>query len=122
MSETVDFLNLLLVISIECNLKQFHKMGRYCNDYYEKFPEAIKLKCGYDLDYIIKYVSCKKREMQLQVSNICHVNNIFRTRCLSPMYCVNLAKTALDQRLSISTVTSFLRNILDDAIVVVRVG
>ena len=27
-------------------------MGRYCNDYYEKFPEAIKLKCGYDLDYI----------------------------------------------------------------------
>ena len=35
-------------------------MGRYCNDYYEKFPEAIKLKCGYELDYIIKYVSCKK--------------------------------------------------------------
>ena len=31
-------------------------MGRYCNDYFEKFPEAIKLKCGYDLDYIIKYV------------------------------------------------------------------
>ena len=29
-------------------------MGRYCNDYYDKFPEAIKLKCGYDLDYIIK--------------------------------------------------------------------
>ena len=28
-------------------------MGRYCNDYYDKFPEAIKLKCGYDLDYII---------------------------------------------------------------------
>ena len=24
------------------------------------FPEAIKLKCEYDLDYIIKYVSCKK--------------------------------------------------------------
>ena len=36
-------------------------MGRYCNDYYEKFPEAIKLKCGYDLDYIIMYVSCKKK-------------------------------------------------------------
>ena len=41
-----------------------------------------------------KYVSCKKKEqLQLQVSNICHVNNIFRTRCLSPMYCVNLAET-----------------------------
>ena len=57
-------------------------MSRYCNDYYEKFPEAIKLKCGYDLDYIIKYVSCKKnQQLQLQVSNICHVNNIFRTCC-----------------------------------------
>ena len=33
-------------------------MGRYCNDCYEKFPEAIKLKCGYDLDYITKYVYC----------------------------------------------------------------
>ena len=31
-------------------------MGRYCNEYYDKFPEAIKLKCGYDLDYVIKYV------------------------------------------------------------------
>ena len=55
-------------------------MGRYCNDYYEKFPEAIKLKCGYDLeslDYIITYVLCKKKvQLQLQVSNICHVNNI----------------------------------------------
>ena len=79
MSETVDFLNLLLVIAIKCNLRQFRKMiGRYCNDYYEKFPEAIKLKCEYDLDYIIKYVSCKKnQQLQLQVSNICHVNNIF---------------------------------------------
>ena len=60
MSETVDFKNLLLVIAIKRYLRQFCKMGRYCNDYYEKFPEAIKLKCGYDLDYIIKYVSCKK--------------------------------------------------------------
>ena len=58
--ETVDFLNLLLVIAIKCSLRQFRKMGRYCNDYYEKFPEAIKLKCGYDLDYVIKCVSCKK--------------------------------------------------------------
>ena len=62
MSETVDFLYLLLVITIKCNLRQFRKIGQYHNDYYEKFPEAIKLKCGYDLDYIlvIKYVSCKK--------------------------------------------------------------
>ena len=52
MSETVDFLNLLLVIAIKCNLRQFRKMSRYCNDYYEKFPEAIKLKCEYDLDYM----------------------------------------------------------------------
>ena len=74
-------------------------MGRYCNDYYEKFPEAIKLKCGYDLDYIIKYVSCKQNELlQLQVSNICPVNKIFRPRCLSPMYCVNLAETSHTHR------------------------
>ena len=76
-------------------------MGRYCNDYYEKCPEAIKLKCGYDLDYIIKYVSCKKMSncnLQLQVSNVCHVNNIVRSRCLSPMYCVNLAETSHTHR------------------------
>ena len=36
----------------------------------------------------------KKEQLQLQVSIICHVNNIFRTRCLPPMYCVNLAKTS----------------------------
>ena len=41
-------------------LRQFRKIGQCYNHYYEKFPEAIKLKCGYDLDYIIKYVSCKK--------------------------------------------------------------
>ena len=75
-------------------IKTISQNGRYCNDYYEKFPEAIKLKCGYDLDYIIKYVSCKKKQLQLQVSNICYVNNIFKTRCLSPMYCVNLVKTS----------------------------
>ena len=93
MSETVDYLHLLLVIAIKCNLRQFCKMSRYCNDYYEKFPEAIKLKCEYDLDYIIK-----SDKLQLQVSNICHVNNIFRTRCLSPMYCVNLAETSHTHR------------------------
>ena len=65
MSETVDFSNLLLVIAIKCNLRPFCKMGPYCNDYYEKFPEAIKLKCGYDLDYIIKYVSSKKRAIAI---------------------------------------------------------
>ena len=74
-------------------------MSRYCNDDYEKFPEAIKLKCEHDLDYIIKYVLCKKnQQLQLQVSDICHVNNIFRTRCLSPMYCVNLAETSHTHR------------------------
>ena len=60
MSETVDFSNLLLVIAIKCNLRHFRKIGQYYNHYYEKFTEAIKLKCGHDLDYIIKYVSCKK--------------------------------------------------------------
>ena len=35
----------------------------------------------------------KNKQLQLQVSNICHVNNIFRTRCLLPMYTVNLAET-----------------------------
>ena len=49
MSETVDFLNLLLLIAIECNLRQFRKMDRYYNHYYEKFTDAIKLKRGYDL-------------------------------------------------------------------------
>ena len=47
-------------MQLNATLRQFCKMDRYCNDYYEKFPEAIMLKCGYDLDYIIKYVSCKK--------------------------------------------------------------
>ena len=57
-------------------------MGSYYNHYYGKFTEDIKLKCGYDFDYIIKYVWCKKNwQLQWQVSNICHVNNIFRTSC-----------------------------------------
>ena len=60
MSGTVDFLNFLLVIAIKCNLRQFRKIGQCYNHYYEKCPEATNLKCGYDLDYIIKYVSCKK--------------------------------------------------------------
>ena len=40
----------------------------------------------------------KNEQLQLQVSNICHVNNIFRTRCLLPMYCVNLAETSHTHR------------------------
>ena len=36
-------------------------MSRYYNHYYEKFTEAIKLKCGYDFDYIIKHVWCEKQ-------------------------------------------------------------
>ena len=60
MSETVDLKKLLLVIVIACNLRQFRKMDRY-NLYYEKFTLAIKLKCGYDFDYIIKYVWFKNK-------------------------------------------------------------
>ena len=40
----------------------------------------------------------KNQQLHLQVSNICHVNNIFRTRCLSPMYIVNLAETSHTHR------------------------
>ena len=36
----------------------------------------------------------KNWQLQLQVSNICHINNMFRTRCLSLMYRVNLAETS----------------------------
>ena len=67
-------------------LKTFCNLGRYYNHYYEKFTEAINLKCGYDLDYIIKYVLREKNEqLHLQVSNMCRVNNIFITHCLSHM-------------------------------------
>ena len=40
----------------------------------------------------------RNEPVQLQVSNICHVNTIFRTRCLSPMYCVNLTETSHTHR------------------------
>ena len=60
MSETVNFLNLLLVIAIKCNLRPFRKRDQYCNHYCKKITGSMKLKRGYDLDYIIKYVSCKK--------------------------------------------------------------
>ena len=92
------------------HLRQFCKIGQYYNHYYEKFPEAIKLKCGYDLHYVIKYVLFKKNEqLQLQVSIICHVNNIFGTRCLSPMYCANLAKTSHTHR---SIINVCLKNLI----------
>ena len=61
MSETVDFKNLVLVIVIACNLRQFRKIDRYYNLYYEKFTLAIKLKCGYDFDYIMKHVWFKNK-------------------------------------------------------------
>ena len=49
----------------------------------------------------------KKWQLQLQVSNICHINNMFRTRCLSPMYCVNLAETSHTHQ---STINACLNN------------
>ena len=48
----------------------------------------------------------KSEQLQLQVSNIYHVNNIYRTRCLSPMYFVNLAETSHTHR-SITLVNKF---------------
>ena len=49
----------------------------------------------------------KKRQLQLQVSAICHINNMFRTRCLSLMYCVNLAETSHTHQ---STINACLNN------------
>ena len=40
----------------------------------------------------------KNQQLQLQVSNICHGNNIFRTRCLSSMYTANLSETSHTHR------------------------
>ena len=58
---------------------------------------SLWLKCEYDLDYIIKYVSCKKnQQLQLQVSNICHVNNIFKTCCCT------ITKRPIDLKLGLS--------------------
>ena len=88
----------------------FFKLGRYYNHYYEKFTEAIKLKCGYDLDYNKVCFALKKNEqLQLQVSNICHVNNIFRTLCLLHMYCTNLSETSHTHR---SAIKSCLKNMI----------
>ena len=51
----------------------------------------------------------KNWQLQLQVSNICHINNMLRTRCLSRMYCVNLAETSHTHQ---STVNACLNNLI----------
>ena len=48
-------------------------------------------------------------QSQLQVSNICNINNMFRTRSLSFMYCVNLAETSHTHQ---STVNACLNNLI----------
>ena len=48
-------------------------------------------------------------QLQLQVSNICHLNNMFRTRCLPLMYCVNLAETSHTHQ---STINACLKNLI----------
>ena len=88
------------------HLKTILQMARYYNHYYEKITEAIKLKCGFDFDYIIKYI-WQSWQLQLKVSNIDHVINIFITRCMSPMYCVNLDETSHTHR---STINTILKN------------
>ena len=52
-------------------------------------------------------VKKKNWQLQLQVSTICHINNKFRTRCLSLMYCVNLAETSHTHQ---STINACLKN------------
>ena len=47
-------------------------------------------------------------QLQLQISIICHINNIFRTRCLSPMYWVNLAETSHTHRSIINVYLKYL--------------
>ena len=55
----------------------------------------------------------KNWQLQLQVSNICHINNMFRTRSLSLMYCVNLAETSHTlHTLLQSTVNTCLNNLI----------
>ena len=51
----------------------------------------------------------KNWQLQLQVSNICHINSMFRTRSLSLMYCVNLAETSHTHQ---STVNASLNNLI----------
>ena len=51
----------------------------------------------------------KNWQLQLQVSNICHINNMFRTRSLSLMYCVKIAETSHTHQ---STVNACLNNLI----------
>ena len=51
----------------------------------------------------------KNQQLHLQVSSICHVNNICRTRCLSPMYCLNLAETSQTHR---SIINVYLKHLI----------
>ena len=50
-------------------LKTISQKGRYYNHYYEKFTEAIKLKCGYDFDYIIKYKFGEKKILPIAITS-----------------------------------------------------
>ena len=45
----------------------------------------------------------KNEQLQLQVSNICHVNNIFKTLCLLHMYNTNLSETSNTHRSAIKS-------------------
>ena len=51
----------------------------------------------------------KKLAIAITSSNICHINNMFRTRCLSLMCCVNLAETSHTCQ---STVNACLNNLI----------
>ena len=51
----------------------------------------------------------KNWQSELQVSNICLINNMFRTRSLSFMYCVNSAETSHTHQ---STVNACLNNLI----------
>ena len=51
----------------------------------------------------------KNWQLPLQVSNICHTNNMFRTRSLSLMYCVKIAETSHTHQ---STVNACLNNLI----------
>ena len=49
MSQTVDFLNLQLVIAIKCNLRQFRKICQYCNEfhnYYTRQSQSLHTAVG----------------------------------------------------------------------------
>ena len=50
----------------------------------------------------------KNWQLQLQVSNICHINNMFRTRCLSLMYCVNFAETSHTHQSTVNACLNYL--------------